>query len=111
MNNSSNFVDQIKDFLGVFSSKTKEVFSPVTAIYMNTTAPIRSAWADYAKNNPRESKIVGWIIKIFGSILLIAFLTVLFTALGLFGHIPSTDEIKQLESANATEIYTGDGVL
>jgi hypothetical protein len=76
-----------------------DLFEPITSRYRDFTAPIRNAWANYSDRNPNEARIFGWIGKAikwgFYFVLFLVFLT----WMGVFGRIPSTNELKQIETA------------
>ncbi|GAB4492465.1 MAG: hypothetical protein OHK0019_14430 [Saprospiraceae bacterium] len=51
---------------------------------------------------------MGWLVKwVFYFLLFL----VVGVWIGLFGRLPSTNELKNIETANSTEIYTADSVL
>ncbi len=90
-------------------------FAPVAAFWKKTTAPvaepIRARWAVFSQKWPRLAFVFGWLgtLAKWG----IGFLVGLFllTWMGLFGKIPSKDALRNIQTANATEIYSQDSVL
>jgi penicillin-binding protein 1A len=73
--------------------------------------PVTDGWAAYKLRNPREAKIFSWIFKslMIGTGTLTLF--VMLTWFGAFGKLPSTEELQQIETANASEIYSSDDVM
>jgi penicillin-binding protein 1A len=61
------------------------------------------------KNQPSRITRIFWLL-VFGSTSLFLFMLLLAT-LGVFGKMPSFDELENPNSALATEIYSADGVL
>jgi len=74
-------------------------------------AIVKEAWHDYRKRNPKESTIVKWLGISLLSLFSLVFILVSFVYLGIFGALPNRDELLKVESANASEIYSYDGVL
>lgn len=112
----------IKGSIHKISSFVSRAFSPITtpiskfsspyvARWKKFVSPITHSWDVYCKRNPRESKIIKWFfgILMFG-VFSITFI-VLLALFGAFGKLPSTEELQQIENANASEIYTSDGVM
>jgi penicillin-binding protein 1A len=75
------------------------------------TSKLKEAWADYSYRNPRESRIVKWTATFFGAMMGILLLLVLSIYVGVFGPLPGKEELSKIENANASEIYSYDGVL
>ncbi|MCB0659610.1 MAG: transglycosylase domain-containing protein [Saprospiraceae bacterium] len=111
MTDQRNNLNALKSSFDKLNQKVKDVLSPLTNKWKAFIAPLSNAWDDYARKNPRESKIFSWIAKILGTVFGVIALLFLLVYMGVFGHIPSSEEIQQLETANATEIYTQDGKL
>lgn len=88
-----------------------EFLRPVTDAWARITAPLRARWAVFYASHPRIGKVLGWT----GTALRWGFYFLLFLILGvwigLFGRLPSTSELREIETANSTEIYTADSVL
>lgn len=89
----------------------KELWSPVGKKINTYTLPVQKAWNKYAEKNPRESRFFKWILLLGGGSIAFLFVLIFFVWLGLFGRMPSNDELRNIESANASEIYGSDGVL
>ena len=112
----------IKGSIHKVSSFVSRAFSPITrpisefsapyiARWQKFVSPITHSWDVYCKRNPRESKIIKWIFRIFMFGLTSITLVILLALFGAFGKLPSTEELQQIENANASEIYTSDGVM
>ncbi|MBK8192729.1 MAG: transglycosylase domain-containing protein [Lewinellaceae bacterium] len=85
--------------------------APVTDAWRRFTAPLRNAWASFRERFPLVGSLLGWTGRLVKwGIYLLLFL-ILGVGIGLFGRLPSTEELKNIETANSTEIYTADSVL
>ncbi len=87
------------------------VMAPLRGIWTNLTAPVRAVWRRFEVHHPlayKLSLLAATVVK-WG----IYFLLVLIVCvwMGLFGRLPSTDELRAIETANATEIYSADSIL
>jgi len=93
------------------TAPARAFLAPLTNAWARLTAPLRNWWAGYRERHPIAGGVLGWT----GSLIKWGFYTVLFMILGvwigLFGRLPSTEELKNIETANSTEIYTSDSVL
>lgn len=87
------------------------VLQPVYQAWAWLTAPLRRAWSTFAARYPNPAWALGWL----GTFLMWGFLVLMFLIflvwIGAFGHIPDRTELKNIETANATEVYTADSVL
>lgn len=113
-----SYLDQFKRILApikdlkLFLAKTiQPITTPASNLWHRIWAPWDNAWHNYAQRHPRESKIISWITKVTKWIFSSVFLFIILTYLGVFGHIPTQEELKNLENANASEVYTSDGLL
>jgi penicillin-binding protein 1A len=104
--------------LNAFVQWLKSLFHPIFIFlkpYLDVldvrTAPVRKAWVDYKIRNPREALMILWLYRIIASVIMIVLLVVILTWVGLFGSMPDTEELKNIESANVSEVYASDGVL
>jgi penicillin-binding protein 1A len=84
---------------------------PMTDAWARLTAPLRTRWAAFRATNPKAGFVLGWAGTAarwgFNCLLLL----ILGVWIGLFGRLPSTTELREIETANSTEIYTADSVL
>ncbi len=101
-----------------WSSKVSSVLQPVyefikpaTDKWKQWTLPLINSWQAYKSKYPRETKILIWSSRIVGAGVALLGLFILLTIFGVFGHLPSTDDLKQIETANASEVYSVDGKL
>lgn len=93
------------------NKKLQAVFSPFTTPIKNFVAPVTTAYSNFKTSYPLAGNgvsILLWCFK-WGIIALMALIVL--TTFGLFGDIPSRDEIHSIENANSTEIYTSDSVM
>lgn len=93
------------------TAPVRAFFAPVTDAWARFTAPLRNRWANFRRRHPLAGGILGWT----GWLVKWGFYFLLFLVvgvwIGLFGRLPSTNELKNIETANSTEIYTADSVL
>lgn len=89
----------------------KPVLDPVSQTWARLTAPARNWWAGFRTNNPRAGFILGWTGTFlrWGFNLVLALIVGVW--IGLFGSLPSSEELRNIETANATEVYSADSVL
>ncbi|MCS6928049.1 MAG: transglycosylase domain-containing protein [Saprospiraceae bacterium] len=85
--------------------------APLRSAWAYASAPVRALWRRFEVRYPfiasgliAAERLIRWSIYF---LLLLIFLV----WLGIFGRLPSTDELRFIETANATEIYSADSVL
>jgi penicillin-binding protein 1A len=87
------------------------VTTPIREAWTKLTTPGRNAWARFAARNPRTATLLSWVAKpIRWGFYFLLFLIVC-VWIGIFGALPNSDELRSIESANASEIYSADSVL
>ena len=87
------------------------VLGPIGAGWAWLTAPVRGVWAQFSNRFPLLATVASWIaVPIRWGIYFVLAL-ILSVGLGLFGPLPSSEELHNIETANATEIYSADSVL
>jgi penicillin-binding protein 1A len=88
-----------------------DFLAPVTNAWAKLWAPFWARWAQFRQKRPITGGIFAWIGWLFKW----GFYTLIFLTLGvwigLFGRLPSMKELKEVETANSTEIYTVDSVM
>lgn len=114
LNFRSWFSDKTAPLRALWAQATAPVrkfLSPVTDAWAKFTLPIRVRWAAFQERNPKSGSLLGWLGTFirwgFNFILLL----IIGVWIGLFGRLPSTQELREVETANSTEIYTADSVL
>ena len=87
------------------------VLRPINAGWMKLTAPVRARYARFSESNPTAATV----LNAGGTLIRAGFYCLLFLIFGvwsgLLGHMPNREELRTLETANATEIYSADSVL
>lgn len=115
MNNNKDLKQNTKGFLGnllsPITTPISEAIAPYKAKWDRFFYPLTHSWEVYSQKNPTESKIISWIFRIVRWTFYIIAFSVLLVWVGAFGKLPSTEEIKQIETANASEIYSSDGIM
>lgn len=125
----SNFVQTLFQYIQTARQWLRDKTAPVRAVWVKLTAPVRrflapitepidrffdpvrARWAAFKERNPRAGGILGWLGWFIKWNFYILLFLVLGVWIGLFGGLPSTEELKNIETANSTEIYTADEVL
>lgn len=87
------------------------VLTPISDGWARLTAPFRTWWTGFRARNPRAGSALSWMGAFFRWGIYFVLFLVLGVWTGLFGHLPSTEELRNIETANASEIYTADSVL
>ncbi|MBK6564861.1 MAG: transglycosylase domain-containing protein [Saprospiraceae bacterium] len=104
----------INNILSFFHRSLQPVrvfFNPLTSKVNTFLLPLKKSWRKYADKNPRESRIFKWFFLIIGGGISFFFMLVILVSLGLFGKMPSKKELKNIETANASEVYSSDGIV
>jgi penicillin-binding protein 1A len=115
MNNLRSTYTKIK--AGIYSifnpilKPLKEFWHPVGLKWASFMSPVTKAWEAYTEKHPLESKIFGWIGRLIKWGMYLVLGLIFLTWLGVFGKLPSSTELRQIENADASEIFTSDGVL
>lgn len=86
-------------------------FAPLRAAWMQLTAPLRAVWTSFAGQYPRMAIAASWIGALVRWGVYFLLFLILGVWVGLFGELPDSEELKNIETANATEIYSADSVL
>jgi penicillin-binding protein 1A len=104
----------IAPLLGIWNfifAPVRRLFSPITHWWSGVTAPFDARWEAYTQRNPLSGTIGTW----FGRVIKYGFYLGLFlvfgTWIGLFGGLPSTKDLKNIETAQTTEVYSSDSLL
>ena len=94
-----------------FTGPVRQFFSPLTNAWGRFTLPVSSRWAAFRERNPTSGFILAVLFALFRWGFYFLLLLILGVWLGFFGRLPSTQELREVETANSTEIYTADSVL
>ncbi len=87
------------------------VLGPLGAGWAWLTAPVRNAWGRFAERYPTLATTASWVAVPIRWGIYFVLLLILCVGLGFFGTLPSSEELRNIETANATEIYSADSVL
>jgi len=72
---------------------------------------MRNRWANFRQRWPIIGFTLGWISTFFRWGVYFLLFLIVGVWIGLFGKLPSSEELRNVETANSTEIYTQDSVL
>lgn len=84
---------------------------PLTDAWARLTAPARNGWAAFRARYPKSGWTLGWLATLVKWGFYFLLMLIFGVWIGLFGRLPSTTELREIETANSTEIYTADSVL
>ena len=73
--------------------------------------PVRAQWRIFANNYPKLSRWVKFGIRLFSVLFAILAFVFILAAFGVFGKLPTYEELRNVKTATASEAYTEDGVL
>jgi len=87
------------------------VLAPLRSAWSYATAPVRAVWQRFEVRHPAIARmlLIAVVLLRWGIYFLLALIAAVWV--GLFGHLPDTEELRSIETANATEIYSADSVL
>ncbi len=89
----------------------KKLWIPVKNKYKIWTEPIRIWHRRLKAVNPFLAGLIKWTYDIGRYGIYFLFTLIFFSWIGIFGHMPSRKELKNIQNATTTEIYTADSVL
>jgi penicillin-binding protein 1A len=114
----NNFIKIKNKITSALSNVAKPVTQPIAnaiapykAKWDKWVYPVTHAWDVYKQRNPRESKVVSWIFTLIKWLFIFVFTIVLLTLFGVFGSLPTSEDLRNIETSNASEIYSSDNVL
>jgi len=84
---------------------------PVVKKYKTWTEPIRAWHRKLKAKSPFLANFIQWSYDLGRYGLYLLFTLFFFSWIGIFGHMPSRKELKNIQNATTTEIYTADSVL
>lgn len=94
-----------------WTAPIRNLFRPVTDAIAPVFAPFRRWWTGFKSKYPTAGKVIGTGASVakYGMYFLLGL--ILCTRIGLFGRMPSTSELKNIQTENAAEVYSQDSVL
>ena len=107
----SNITQRLIPFMKPIADKVGPFWQPVREKYAQWTEPIRVWHRNLKARSPMVANGIQWTYDIFRYGLYFFFGLVFFAWIGLFGHMPDSDELRNIENSNSTEIYSADSVL
>ncbi len=87
------------------------VLTPISTSWGKLTAALRTRWTAFSEKFPRTGFTLGWIGTFFRWGLYFLLFLIIGVWVGLFGHLPSSEELRTIETANTSEVYSADSVL
>lgn len=96
-------------------AKLREIARPVTEPISRgwawLTGPVRAIWSRFSEKYPRLARVGSWAGTLMKWAVIAVLLLIFSVGLGFFGDLPDNNELRSIETANATEIYSVDSVL
>lgn len=93
------------------AARLNPYWQPVREKYAQLTEPIRVWHRKLKESRPMLANGIQWSYDIARYGFYFFFGLVFFAWIGLFGHMPDNDELRNIENSNSTEIYSADSVL
>lgn len=92
-------------------SPLKPFTDPIARQWATWTEPFRTRWTAFGQRYPWMARIIGAGASVakWGFYGLLWLIVLIWT--GILGHMPGSEELRNIETANATEIYSADSVL
>lgn len=84
------------------------VLGPLGQHWKRLTYPLRVRWAAFRQRRPVLGGIVRWTGRLAMAALITVVLLVFLVGVGLFGRLPSSAELRNIETANTSEVYASD---
>jgi penicillin-binding protein 1A len=89
---------------------TAPIKDPIKRLLKPVTDPLSSKWLSFSTQNPKLARVFGWMGKLFRYGLTFLFWLVILVWVGAFGRLPNRTELKNIETENATYVYSSDSV-
>jgi penicillin-binding protein 1A len=89
----------------------RPVLDPIAAGWARLTAPLRTAWGHFRNRFPRLGWALGWLGTFFRWAVYAVLFLIVGVWIGLFGRLPSSEELRTIETANTSEVYSADSLL
>lgn len=87
------------------------IYQPFNQKYIQITQPVRDWYQRFFEKSPMLAAGLLWTYDIIRTGVVILTILVILSLFGVFGHMPSKHELKNIENSNTTEIYSADSVL
>ncbi|MFN7326933.1 MAG: transglycosylase domain-containing protein [Chitinophagales bacterium] len=101
----------VRSVLAAIWAPIQPVVAPMEATWQQWTAPLRARWSVYRQQHPLPARVVEIGARIAQRGLQFLLALILLVWMGIFGHMPNREELRNIETANSTEIYSADSVL
>ncbi|MEZ4918583.1 MAG: transglycosylase domain-containing protein [Saprospiraceae bacterium] len=93
------------------TAPVRKALAPATEKFREWTAPVRQRWHALKEKYPKSAFAFIWLFRLgcIGFVFLLGL--IISVGFGAFGPLPDMDELRNIESANSTEIYSVDSVM
>lgn len=107
----TKFKELIRPVWSPISSFLSPVTKPINEKYKTYSQPIRDWHARIKQKSPFMANVVLWSYDIFRTLWIVLFVLIFLALIGVFGHMPDKDELRNIQNSNTTEIYSIDTAL
>ena len=89
----------------------RKAWAPVGAKISTWLEPLKERWRAFREKYPKGALAFIWMLRLMLFGFFCVFLLVVSVGLGFFGRLPDMEELRNIENANSTEIYSADSLL
>ncbi len=89
----------------------RQTLETVKAPVRKAMQPLRNQWNIFSGKYPKPAKYLKWVIKAGIALFFVILFIFILAIFGVFGRLPTYDELKNVKTATASEAYTEDNVL
>lgn len=105
----------VRTFWAGLTAPIRTALAPLNAVWLRWTYPLRVRWAAFKQRKPLVGSLLHWAGRLVkwgaGAGVTIVLLLVICVWLGIFGRLPSKGDLRNIETANTSEVYSSDGVM
>ena len=107
----SSVAQRLAPYVKPIADKIGPYWQPISKKYALWTEPVRQWHRKLKAKNPVLAGFIQWSYDLtrYGIYFFVGL--VFFAWIGLFGHMPDSEELRNIENSNSTEIYSADSVL
>lgn len=103
--------DTFRRLLGVVFAPIHAFLQPLYDRWFLFAAPARAAWSDFSAKNPRTAWSLGWLAYFLRTGIVFITALIFLVGIGVWGRLPGREALRNIETANATEVYSEEGQL
>jgi penicillin-binding protein 1A len=108
---STLFLKNILETFSQWLNKLPKAWEGVRSTISHTWQNRQEIWQHFQREYPLRANAIKWSSYTLVGMFSLCVLLILFVRVGAFGKLPSYTELRNIETATASEIYSEDGVL